>query len=166
MNRKRLCAAFGTMAGLTFAVGPLHAKDIAADYTQCGAGTTNVLSTTKEATLLAAEHRAVIRSNIDDKTLDNQSMHCAGVTKIVDGQNSTTGYCKFVSAEGDWYVVEYARASAVADNQGTWRALQGSGRWQGISGGGIWKSVTSARPVTAGTFQYCVDAKGKYTLPN
>ena len=40
----------------------------------------------------------------------------------------------------------------------------GAGKWENIKGGGTWKNLQSARAISKGTFQNCIELKGDYEL--
>jgi len=162
MMQGRTSMVVMTLLGVLLCMAVAQAKEIPFDYTYCLSGTAIVVSASKELTVSSFESRGIIRSNIEDKRLDNHTFHCIGVGRSGE-KSASNGYCKLMSPDGDFYVTEYSR---VDTDDFTWKALQGTGRWQGIMGGGTFRTITQGKPITPGTFQNCGRATGKYTLPD
>ena len=153
------------LSGLAMATTPAGAKEIAYDTMFCYAGTQNVITAAKELTVFGVDLRGIIRSNTEEKSFDNDTVHCVGVNRITEKHVATHGYCKVQSVNGDTYVGEYS-ASGAPGTGGTWTVFHGTGKWSGIKGGGPYRSITQGRPIAAGTFQNCNSNTGKYTLPD
>ena len=167
MNHQFVTRTFVLYSAMALASGSLLARDLSIDYTQCYAGVVNLLHASKELTSGSYDLKGIVRSNTDDKTLDNQTMHCVGAFANVGGNVTDSGYCKFVSGENDSYVGTYVRTSTdPKTQQGTWRLLGGTGKWQGITGEATYLNSIGHRPVAPGTFQQCGRVTGKYRLPS
>jgi len=71
------------------------------------------------------------------------------------------GYSKFMDPDGDIVILDYSQIGKEA----TTKFLQGTGKWKGITGGGKAWSITSGKPITAGTSQGCNRQTGTFELP-
>ena len=131
------------------------------DLTACSAGTSTVLFSNKELTIISSDSKGIAYSNDEGKAFDNTTYHCAGIIQIVNGKPSGNVFCKFLDTDGDVTVGETILEGA----EGKWKFLYGTGKWKGITGGGKNWPITKGKSVVPGTSQGCRRATGTYTLP-
>jgi hypothetical protein len=157
----------GSLAGacltLVLSVTPVNAKDYEYAISFCASGTTTVLSTTEEMTVLSYDVKGITWStHPTNKAFDKSTYHCVGIVRTGRAGLATHGYCKYMEPDGD-FVVGEAMASGP---EGQWQFLEGTGKYKGIKGGGPNQPFVSGKPIVPGTSQNCRSATGKYTLPN
>lgn len=128
------------------------------DITNCGSGTTNVLIATDEITIMTTDVKGITRDNLDSKVFDNMTYHCVGLFKVMGGKRYGTTNCKFMSPDGDYFVVEgsYGPEGATAP------ILLGTGKFNGMTGNCVSKPITSGKPIVPGTTQGCARVTGNY----
>jgi len=131
------------------------------DITVCSAGTSSVLFSNDELTIISIDAKGITISNHENKAFDNDTVHCAGAIQIANGKPSGRYFCKFMDPDGDVTVGE----TTVDGADGTWRFILGTGKWKGITGGGKNWSITKGKSVAPGTSQGCRKATGTYQLP-
>jgi len=130
------------------------------DVTECFSGTLNPLFSSEKLTIISFEGRGIVRSNTPDKTVDNATAHCLGIIRIVGGEYIMTGNTKYQLPDGSIFVIEMNQKN----QEGSAKFLYGTGKMEGIEGGGPWKKITSGKPITPGTFQFCNRATGTDNL--
>lgn len=131
------------------------------DVMCCFSGVITTVSASQELTVFGVEVSGIFQSNHQNKTLDNMTLHCVGIFRVVDGKSSGTSYCKGMDPDGDIVVQEHIRVG----QEVTWNFLQGTGKWKGIKGGGSGKAFTGGKPITPGTTQACSRVMGTFELP-
>ena len=131
------------------------------DITCCYAGEAKLISGSKELTVLGVEVRGIFHSNHENKALNNMTLHCIGVFRIMSGKGTSIAYCKGMDPDGDVIVQEHRRDGPKI----TWKFLQGTGKYKGITGGGTGKVVARGKPITPGTTQGCSRVIGTFQMP-
>jgi len=131
------------------------------DITNCGSAIMTTLYTSNELTILTMDNKGIVFSNSPDKTFENFTYQCVGVLRVAEGKPIATGYCKYLSPEGDIIVGEFYNVGP----DGNWKFSHGTGKWKGITGGGKSKPIASGNPIVPGTTQSCMRATGTYELP-
>lgn len=159
--------AWLTAFSLSFSPLLVLAKEIAYDHVNCWSATMGPSVATADGFAVGSyEVRGIIvRSNLEDKSVENMTLHCVSVYRAGGKEAADDGYCKIVTAEGDYMVMQTAR-SAPLPAEGTRTILHGTGRFAGIKGGGTSRQINRGAPATPGTQQGCNHDKGKYTLPD
>lgn len=155
-----LSAAVAIVLGLAIFTSVAHAET-PFDITSCLAGEIKVISGSKELTVLGAEVRGIFRSNHENKALDNMTIYCIAVFRIMSGKGTSIAYCKGMDPDGDVIVQEHRRDGPKV----TWKFLQGTGKYKGITGGGTGKVVARGKPITPGTTQGCSRVTGTFQVP-
>jgi hypothetical protein len=130
------------------------------DITNCSSATITPVTSGQDLTILLVDAKGIARASADKKAFDNNSFHCVSLMRMYRGQRSGNGACRFVDPDGDAVVGEMV----LGPSDGTWTFLEGTGKWKGIKGGGNFVSITSAKPIAAGTTQGCGRATGKYEI--
>jgi hypothetical protein len=116
-----------------------------------------------EITIFTMDAKGIIRNNIESKIFNNCTVHVQGI-QVIEGTNKTVNaYMKYLDPDGDYVIFRFTQNPGEAT--ATTTILAGTGKWKGITGGGKATTITQGRPVAAGTFQFCNNHKGKFTLP-
>jgi hypothetical protein len=162
----RLSIVFSICAVIILGSSPLNPAECAEqvyDITPCVAATATTLVQSPEISIFSFDAKGIIRSNIENKIFDNCTVHVQGVI-VIEGNNNTS-YChmKYLDTGGDYVIFRYTKNPD--EKAATTTILAGTGKWKGITGGGKVTTITQGKPVAAGTFQFCNNHKGKFTLP-
>ena len=155
---------FSLIVALSVAAVPFAMNDGAAaeqyDLTNCSSATITPIATGQDLTAFVVDAKGIARSSADKKAFDNNSFHCVTLVKMSGGQRSGHGICRFLDPDGDAVVGE----QVLGPTDGNWTFLEGTGKWKGIKGGGKFSTITSAKPIVAGTGQGCGRATGSYEI--
>jgi hypothetical protein len=162
----RFAIAVSVCAVIILGLSPLNSANCAEqvyDVTACVSGTRTVLAQSAEITTYTFDLKGIMRSNIENKILDNFTVHSQGVV-VIEGKN-TTVYClmKYLAPDGDYVIFRYTQNPG--ETSATTTILLGTGKWKGITGGGKAIRITRGKPVAAGTVQLCNNHKGTFTVP-
>jgi hypothetical protein len=114
-------------------------------------------------TVYSYEIKGIDRGSNGDKTFENFTHSCMGVARVKGGETWTSGYCKYMDPDGDFFVVAFQGPGG--ENEIPWNFLQGTGKWKGIKGSGTAQRFTRGKPIAKGTIQFCSKIKGTYELP-
>jgi hypothetical protein len=158
LNRHRLLRlAIGLMA-----VAAIQASALAESVKSIGCNNMDINSilSTENMTLVSWSVHGIIRDQ-SDRAEPDISQHCVGTTLTHAGQRIARGYCTFMYPDGDRAVIEVTRNG---EGPGSWRFVDGTGKYAGVTGEGTYSFITQARPVQEGTWQYCTENEGSYTL--
>ena len=129
----------------------------------CRSGNIDMLTASKEVVVYGYELKGIDLGTEEDKTFENFTHKCIGVARVVGGPPVTTGYCKYMDPDGDYFIVH---AEGEMGPKGLpWTYIQGTGKWEGIKGGGIVYNITKGKPIEEGTSQWCIKVEGTYELP-
>jgi hypothetical protein len=148
--------AVATFLGLVMFISFVQAETM--DITNCSSGTTNVLISTDELTIMTTDVKGITRDNLDNKVFDNMTYHCVGLFKVMGGKRYGTTNCKFMSPNGDYFMVE----ASYGPDGATAPFLLGTGKFNGITGNCVSKPITSGKPIVPGTTQGCARVTGNY----
>ena len=117
----------------------------------------------QEITILTFDGKGIMRSNNESKVFDNNTVHTQGVTTI-EGKNRTIySHMKYLDPDGDFVIFRYTLNPG--EQAATTTLLFGTGKWKGIAGGGKASRTAVGKPVTPGTYQFCNNHKGTFTVP-
>jgi hypothetical protein len=130
------------------------------DMMSCGDGTTSVIVSTPELTIMSTEGRGINLDNLASKAFDNMTYHAVGVFKIEGGKLTGTLYAKYMEPSDDFFIVEISQVGMERD----WKFLYGTGKWKGVTGGGKAFPFTKGKPISPGTRQGCTKITGTYEL--
>jgi hypothetical protein len=159
-RKKKSVILWSTVCICIVALGLPFAQADEYDITHCGSATNTILHSSSELTILTLDGKGIALSNHPGKAFDNATYQCVGVIRVAEGKAIATGYCKYLSPEGDIVVGEFNNVGS----DGNWKFIHGTGKWKGITGGGKSKPITSGKPITPGTSQSCVRATGTFEL--
>ena len=161
ITSKRL--VFSLSFGLLVAVWMAHGREIQVDFDHCShLKFGREIVSEEDLTISAFELYGIVRSNTDDKTLDNMSSECNNLfVRNAQGINAP-GYCKYLASDDSYFVNE-----ASCDSSGcSWKVIYGTGMFEGATGSASFKSITQAKPISKGNFQGCTRHVGTMTIPD
>lgn len=136
------------------------------DATHCYFGTATVAFASDEATVAIFDHKGIYRANGEKKLLNGFSIHCTGLTKVINKKRTVSGGCKVLDPKGDSISLVFEGAGPPGGDSGTADAVAGTGAWKGVSGGGKWQVHTPSKPLASGTFQGCLRYHGAFKVAN
>ena len=132
------------------------------DVTVCGSATVSPLTQSEELTIMSLDYKGIARSNIENKFLDNCTLHHFRVHCIAGGKvTSSHGFTKFMAPDGDCVFVEVSEVGG----ETVANIFAGTGKWKGITGHGKIIPLAQGKPIAPGTFQNCVRNIGTFELP-
>jgi hypothetical protein len=149
--------------GLVIFIPVANAEEKPVNIISCRSGSATVLSGSPELTVYSYELKGINQVSEGDKTFENFTHQCMGVTRIKGGELWTTGYCKYMDPDGDFFIVSYDGLGGAKPLP--WEFIQGTGKWKGIKGSGTAQGITKGKPIVKGTFQFCTQITGAYELP-
>ena len=142
---------------------PAESAEQVYDVDVCVSMELTPLVQSEEISIFTFDCKGIMRSNIESKVFDNCTAHVLGVM-VIEGENRTYhSYLIYLAPDGDHVIFRFTQNPG--EEAATTTLLVGTGKWKGITGGG--KAVTIAKgiPVVKGTFQFCNNHKGKFTVP-
>ena len=140
----------------------VNAEEKPMNLISCRSGDVNMLTVSKELVVYGYEFKGIDLGTEEDKTFENFTHKCIGVTRVMGGPPITTAYCKYMDPDGDYFIV--IGEGEMGQKGLPWEFLQGTGKWEGIKGGGIVYNITKGKAIEEGTHQYCIKVEGKYEL--
>ena len=149
--------------GLVLLIPLANAEEKPISLLSCRSGNVSILSASKELTVLSFEIKGIDQGIDGDTTFENFTHRCMGIQRIREGETWSTGNCKYMDPDGDFWIVEFNGESG--GKKLPWTFIQGTGKWKGIKGGGTAQNYTRGKPIAEGTFQMCTKIEGKYELP-
>ena len=148
--------------GLNSSILTAQAVEHPMDLTVCASGTISMLAKNDDLLAWTWDEKGIAWSNIEEKSLDNITVHCGGVFAIVAGEKPMQGYCKLLDTDGDYFVMRIERVGATVG--AVLKPLSGTGKWKGISGNMKTKRLRTGKAVASGTYQNCYHYIGTYEL--
>jgi hypothetical protein len=140
-----------------------NAEEKPMNILSCRSGTTTMLTASKELVLFAFELKGIDQDLNEDKVHENYTHMCVGTIRIMGGEQISTGYCKYMAPDGDFFIVSFDGLSG--GKPLPWEYFYGTGKWKGVKGGGTARTITTGKPIAEGTFQSCMEISGTYELP-
>lgn len=149
--------------GLTLLAPMANAEEKPINIVSCRSGTTTLLTADKELVVLGFELKGIDQDLRPDKIFQNYTHSCVGTIRMMGGEQTSKGYCKYMAPDGDFFIVSFDGPGGVKPTP--WDYIYGTGKWKGVKGGGTVKNITMGKPIVAGTFQSCIEVSGTYELP-
>lgn len=145
---------------MVFPMNVVKAEEVQFDRSACGSATLTAVSLEKGVKTFSFDMKGISWDNKGEDFTGAATMHCVGVLKIVGGEKTSNGYCKFMDSEGtrDY---EFTKIN----DESTFKYIGGTGKYVGITGGGKSKTLTKVKPIVKGTFQSCARGTGTWKLP-
>lgn len=168
MHNKRGVIGFTIVLCICAVIGsnPLNSAEGAEqvyDVDVCVSMEFATLVRSQEITILTWDGKGIMRSNNEDKVFDNFTVHTLGVMEVQGKNRTYYGHLKYLAPDGDFVIFRYRLNPG--EQEATSTLVEGTGKWKGITGGGKAKRTAVGKPVTEGTFQFCNNHKGTFTLP-
>jgi hypothetical protein len=130
------------------------------DITSCHSGTTKILYSSKELTIVSAEGWGIIMSNHENKFLDNCTFHVITLIQVMPDKIVETGYVKVMDPGGDFVIAETSRVGKEAIT----KFLHGTGKYKGITGGHKSERIVYGR-IPPDAAAACSRSIGTFELP-
>lgn len=153
-----ICAVMGS-SPLILAESAEQAYDVDA----CVSMDLSPLVRSQEITIFNFDAKGIMRSNTESKVFDNCTVHTKGVMVIEGKKQTVYGYMKYLNPDGDYVIFRYTQNPG--EKAATTTIVAGTGKWKGITGGGKAVQIARGKPVASGTFQFCNNHKGTFTVP-
>jgi hypothetical protein len=129
----------------------------------CYVGTNSIVHTSPEVVIMSADMKGIMQSTHDSKFLENWTMHCVIVMKVVGGKGSWNGLGKGMAPDGEFILGEIHGDSESGGS--TWNIFYGTGKWKDIKGELKGKVTRRGKPIVEGTSQLCEKYAGWIELP-
>lgn len=144
-----------------FSITVVNAEEVQFDRSACGSATLTAVSLEKDVKTFSFDMKGISWDNKGEDFAGAATMHCVGVLKIVGGEKTSNGYCKFMDSEGtrDY---EYTKIN----DESTFKYIGGTGKYEGITGGGKSTTLTKVKPIVKGTYQSCARGTGTWKIPD
>jgi hypothetical protein len=161
MTPKRL--AVRLLAGI-FVAGPMPAfsSDLPRagkfEFIACLAGKQTPIAHGPNHVVGTAEILGTQRSNLPGSLFDLTASRCFYSYSYIDGKYDADGFCEFLDAQGDTYLLKINRPPGQA---GTLDGLHGTGKYSGMRLRGEYDHIASF-PATPGNTHACVKATGDF----
>ena len=130
------------------------------DVTSCHSGTTKILFSSKELTIISAEGWGIFMSNHENKFLDNCTFHVMTLVQVMPDKVIETGYVKVMDPDGDFVIAETKRIA----NEAITKFLYGTGKYKGITGGHKSERIVYGR-ILPDAAAACSRSTGTFDLP-
>ena len=168
MYFKKIVIGFAIVVGICAFINlsllnPAESAEQVYDVDVCVSMELTPLVQSEEISILTFDCKGIMRSNIESKVFDNCTAHVLGVM-VIEGKNRTyLSYMKYLAPDGDYVIFQLTRNPG--EQASTTTLLAGTGKWKGITGGGKAVLITKGIPVVKGTYQFCNNHKGTFTVP-
>ena len=153
------------VAGM-FVAGPVSAfaADLARagkfEFIACLAGKQTEIVHGPKHVAGTAEILGTQRSNPPGALFDSTSSRCVYRYSYIDGNYDADGFCEFLDAQGDAYLLKFKHLPGQA---GALEGLHGTGKYSGMRLRGEYDRAASF-PGTPGNAHMCVKATGDFTF--
>ena len=153
------------VAGM-FVAGPVSAfaADLARagkfEFIACLAGKQTEIVHGPKHVVGTAEILGTQRSNPAGSLFDLTASRCLYSYSYIDGMYSADGFCEFLDAQGDAYLMRFNRPRG---QTGVLDGLHGTGKYAGMKLRGEYDRA-AAFPATPGNAHACVKATGDFTF--
>jgi hypothetical protein len=130
------------------------------EFIACLAGKQTSIAHGPNHVVGTAEILGTQRSNPPGSLFDLTTSRCVYSYSSIDGKYAADGFCEFLDAQGDTYLLKVDRPPGQA---GTLDGLHGTGKYSGMSLRGEYDGSASF-PHTPGNVQTCVKAAGDFSF--
>ena len=157
--------AAGWIAGICAAVPmPAFAEDLPKtgkfEFITCLAGKQTEIVHGPNHVVGTADTLGTQRSNPPGALFDLTSSRCISSYSYVDGKYAVDGFCEFLDAQGDTYLLKFNRPPG---QPGALDGLHGTGKYSGMRLRGEYDRI-AAFPATPGNTHACVKATGDFSF--
>ena len=162
---KRLLFALGLASGISFktamiALAAELPRSGQFEFTACLAGKQTSIAHGPSHAVGTADTLGTQVSNPPGSLFDLTSSRCVYSYGYIDGKYDADGFCEFIDAQGDTYLLRINRAPGQG---GTLDGVHGTGKYSGMRLHGEYERVASF-PSTPGNTHACVKATGDYSF--
>ena len=162
---KPLLFAVGLAAGISLATAVVAlAAELPSsgqfEFTACLAGKQTSIAHGPNHAVGTADTLGTQVSNPPGSLFDLTSSRCVYSYGYIDGKYDADGFCEFLDAQGDTYLLRINRAPGQG---GTLDGVHGTGKYSGMRLHGKYERVASF-PSTPGNTHACVKATGDYSF--
>jgi len=138
------------------------------DVTHCGSGNVHMLEASNDLIIYGLDIEGLTIANTDKQAFANGTFECMGWVKVIKGQPSGDGACKFMDKGGDYFIGSWVPQSL---GKSQFLFLKGTGKYQGITGKADDMLITMSDSAgkdsyrQGGKYHRCSRAKGSFQLP-
>jgi hypothetical protein len=148
------------VAGPVFAFAADLPKAGKFEFLACLAGKQTEIAHGPNHVVGTAETLGTQRSNPPGLLFDLTASRCLYSYSYIDGTYSADGFCEFLDAQGDTYLMKFNRPRGQA---GVLDGLHGTGKYTGMKLRGEYDRAASF-PATPGNAHACVKATGEFSF--
>jgi hypothetical protein len=148
------------VAGLKFAGAADFPGNGKFEFTSCLAGKETSIAHTPNHAVGTADTLGTQRSEPPGSLFDLTSSRCLYRYSYIDGKYEADGFCEFLDAQGDKYLLKIYRALGQG---GTLQGVHGTGKYSGMKLRGEYERIASF-PSTPGNTHACVKATGEFSF--
>ena len=130
------------------------------EFIACLAGKQTSIAHGPNHVVGTAETLGTQRSNPPGSLFDLTASRCVYSYSYIDGKYAADGFCEFLDAQGDSYLLKFNRPPGQA---GALDGLHGTGKYSGMSLRGEYDRIASF-PDTPGNTHACVKAAGDFSF--
>ena len=130
------------------------------EFTSCLAGKATAIVHPPNHAVGTADTLGTQRSVPAGSLFDLTSSRCLYSYSYIDGKYDADGFCEFLDAQGDTYLLKIGRAPAQG---GTLLGVHGTGKYSGMKLRGEYERIASF-PSTPGNTHACVKATGDFSF--
>lgn len=128
------------------------------EFISCLAGKQNEIAHGPNHVVGTVETLGTQRSNPPGTLFDSTASRCVSSYSYIDGKYATDGFCEFLDADGDKYLLKFNRLPGLGGNL---EGLHGTGKYAGMRLRGVYER-TAPFPATPGNVHACVKGTGDY----
>ena len=128
------------------------------EFIACLAGKQTEIAHGPKHIVGTAEILGTQRSNPPGSLFDSTASRCVYSYGYIDGKYAVDGFCEFLDAQGDTYLMKFNRPPGQA---GVLDGLHGTGKYSGMRLRGEYDRAASF-PATPGNAHLCVKATGDF----
>lgn len=93
--------------GLMLFIPVANAEEKPINIVSCRSGTTMMLTADKELVIFGFELKGIDQDLKPDKIFENYTHSCMGTIQIMNGEQLSKGYCKYMAPDGDFFIVSF-----------------------------------------------------------
>lgn len=130
------------------------------EFISCLAGKQSEIAHGPDHVVGTADTLGTQRSSPPGSLFDSTASRCVSSYSYIDGKYATDGFCEFLDADGDKYLLKFNRLPGLG---GTLVGLHGTGKYSGMRLRGMYDRIAPF-PATPGNVHACVKATGDFSF--
>jgi hypothetical protein len=130
------------------------------EFTSCLAGKETSIGHAPNYAVGTADTLGTQRSEPPGSLFDLTSSRCVYRYSYIDGKYDADGFCEFLDAQGDKYLLKINREPGQG---GTLQGMHGTGKYAGMKLRGAYERIAPF-PATPGNTHACVKATGEFSF--